>query len=375
MKAAVFRGKGDIKLEHVEKPEIIEPKDALVRIQLTSVCGIDLHMYHGKIPFEKKHILGHEFVGVVEDIGYEVKNIKVGDKVVGTSSIACGECFYCKMSLYSQCDNANPNGKTSAFFGSPKKAGGFQGSQAEYLRVPFADIVLYKIPEGITDEQALIMSDILPAGYFGADMAQIKPGESVAIFGAGSVGQMAAISAKYMGAEKIYIIDHIESRLQMAEEYGGAIPINFSKVNPHHEIMKLTNKNGVDKVIEAVGLEADSSTWEEISKALKMEVSSGQTIRWAIESVRKGGVISVIGTFQGDIDNFPIGDLQGKNITLIGGSCPHRKYLDTLTELIKSKKLSPDFIITHRFKIDDIEKAYHLFDKEKDKCLKELISV
>jgi threonine dehydrogenase-like Zn-dependent dehydrogenase len=332
-------------------------------------------MYHGKIPFEKNHILGHEFVGIVEEIGADVKTLKPGDKVLGTSSIACGHCFYCKMGLYSQCENSNPNGESTAFFGGPKEAGGFQGAQAEFIRVPFADTVLYKIPEGITDKQALIISDILTTGWFGADMAEIKPGESVAVYGAGPVGQMAMLSAKVMGASKIIAINHIDARLDMAKEHTGAIPINYSNTDPVDEIMKLTDNNGVDKVIEAVGLEAQAGTLETLSEALRLEMSSGRSVRWAIDSVRKGGVVSVIGVFAGDMDNFPIGTLQKKNITLRAGNCPHRKYVDTLINLIKEGKMEPSYVITSELTLDNIDDAYRCFDKNKGKCLKDLITV
>ena len=375
MKAALFKGKGRIDVEDIEKPSLEHNKDAIVKITLTSICGTDLHMYHGKIPFEKNHVLGHEFVGIVEEIGSEVGNIKVGDKVVGMSTIACGDCFYCKMGLFSQCENANPRQHKTAYFGGPADSGDFQGAQAEYLRVPFADIVLFKIPEGITDNQALIMSDILPTGYFGADMAEIKPGESVAVFGAGPVGQMVMLSAKLMGASRIIAIDHIDSRLKMANMYSNAETINYAQTDPVKEIMKMTNNNGVDKVIEAVGLEAEAGTLETIEEALNLEMSSGRSIRWAIGSARKGGVIAIIGVFAGDMDNFPIGKLQNNNLTIRAGNCPHKKYIELLANYIKEGKLDPSFVITQEFTLDDIKDAYYTFDKDKEECIKELITV
>lgn len=375
MKAAVFKGSHNIDIEEVEKPTLQNPKDAIIRVILTSICGTDLHMYHGKIPFEKNHILGHEFVGIVEEIGSEVRTLSPGDKVMGTSSISCGECFYCKMGLYSQCENANPNQKGTAFFGGPKESGGFQGTQAEYMRIPYANTVLYKIPEGITDKQALIVSDILATGWFGADMAEVKPGESVAVYGAGPVAQMAMLSAKVMGASKIIAINHIDSRLNMAHEYTDAITINYSKTNPVDEVMRITDNNGVDKVIEAVGLEAQAGNLETLSEALRLEMSSGRSVRWSIESVRRGGVVSIIGVFSGDMDNFPIGTLQMKNITLRAGNCPHRKYVDTLFNMIREGKIDPSYVITSEFKLDDINDAYNCFDKHKGECIKDLITV
>jgi len=375
MKAAVFKGRRNIHIEDVKKPTIQDPRDAIVKIILTSICGTDMHMYHGKVPSEKNHILGHEFVGIVEELGSEVKTLNQGDKVLGTSSIACGNCFYCNMELYSQCENSNPNGEGTAFFGGSKESGGFQGAQAEYIRIPFADTVLYKIPEGISDKQALIISDILTTGWFGADMAEIKPGESVAVFGAGPVGQMAMLSAKVMGASRIIAVNHIDTRLNMAKEYTGAITIDYSKTDPVDEIMRITDNNGVDKVIEAVGLEAEAGTLETLSESLRLEMSSGRSVRWSIDSVRKGGVVSIIGVFSGDMNNFPIGTLQKRNITLRAGNCPHRKYVDVLINLIKEGKIDPSYVITSEFSLDNIDDAYNCFDKNKGKCLKDLITV
>lgn len=375
MKAALFKGKGHVSIRDVDMPSIENPTDAIVKVIATSICGTDLHMYHGKTPFEKDHILGHEFVGIVEQVGEEVTSIKPGDRVVGTSSIACGVCFYCKMGYYSQCDNANPNAKTTAYFGSPAEGGGYNGAQAEYLRVPYANVGLYKLPDNITDEQALIMSDILPTGYFGAEMAEIKPGESVVIYGAGPVGQMAALSARLMGAERIFIVDKVTKRLEMAKEYCGAEMIDYTQADPVDEIMRLTDGNGVDKAIEAVGFEADTNTLEKIEEALHLEMSSGRSLRWAIESVRKCGVISVIGVFSGDVDNFPIGSVQMKNLTIHAGNCPHRRYLDILSKYISEGQIDPSYVITHRFNMDEIKDAYEVFDKYKEDCVKELITV
>ena len=375
MKAAIFKGKTNIDIDDIEKPQILDLKDAIVKNLYISICGSDLHMYHGKIPFEKNHILGHEFVGIVEEVGSEVQSVKPGDKVIGLSSMACGDCFYCRMQLYSQCENANPNSDSTAFFGSPKEGGSFQGAQAEYIRVPFADMVLYKIPEGINDKQAITLSDILPTGYFGAEMAEIKQGETVAIYGAGPIGQMAGISAKLMGASRVIFIDHIKKRLQMAKEYSGAEIINYKKTDPVDEIMKLTDNKGVDKVIEAVGLEAETDMTEALEEALNFEKSSGRSLRWAINSVRKGGVVSIIGVFAGDVDNFPIGAIQSRNITLRAGNCPHKKYIEQLVNYVKEGKLEPSFVITQEFSLSDIKRAYQVFDKDKEGCVKELILV
>jgi len=374
MKAARFKNRKDIQIENAEKPVIQNPTDAIVKVNLTTICGTDLHMYHGIVPFEKDHILGHEFVGYVEELGAAVNTIKKGDRIVGTSTIACGYCFYCRMGLYGQCDNATEE-KSAAYFGGPPRAGNYNGAQAEYIRVPYADVVLYKLPDEITDEQALIMSDILPTGYFGAEMAEIKPGESVVVYGAGPVGLMAGLSAKIMGASHIFMVDEVDLRLKMAEEHLNAITINSSKTNPVKEIMKLTNNSGVDKAIEAVGMEAHSDIIEALSEVVGLEQNIGITVRQSIKSVRKCGVVSIIGAFSGNINNFPIGDVMGKNITIKAGVCHHRRYMDILARLIRTGQVDPTFVFTHKYTLDDIGEAYKTFDKEKDKCVKEIITV
>jgi threonine dehydrogenase-like Zn-dependent dehydrogenase len=334
-------------------------------------------MYHGVVPFDKGNILGHEFVGVVEEIGEDISTIQPGDRVVGTSSIACGVCEYCQMGQFSQCDNANPvnPGQGAAFFGSPPSSGSFPGTQAEFVRVPYADTVLYKLPEQITDIQALILSDIFPTGYHGAIIAEVKPGESVAVFGAGPVGQMAALSAKILGAEKIYIVDNNKNRLNMAAEHIGAEIINFNENDPVEEIKRRTNGRGVDKTIDAVGLEAETDFKEKISEALTSQVGSGKALQWAIESVRKVGVVSVIGFYAGPLNNFNIGRIMGNNITLRGGNCPHRAYLDVLVKHILEDGYDPSFVITNQESFDNVEKAYECFDKNSEECIKIAIKV
>lgn len=373
MKAALFKHKNEIEIGEAPKPEITRPTDAIVKIKLTTICGTDLHMYHGVVPFEKDHILGHEFVGTVEQVGEHVSSVKPGDRVVATSTIACGWCFYCQMGLYGQCDNAGVE-HTSGYFGSPPQSGGYNGAQAEYIRVPYADVVLYKLPDEITDEQALIMSDIFPTGYFGADSAEIKPGESVVVYGAGPVGLMAALSAQIMGASHIFIVDEVESRLKMAEEHLRVVTIDSCKLDPVKEILKITNNNGVDKAIEAVGMEARAGIFETVSESIGLEGNIGITVRQAIESVRKCGVVSIIGAFNGSMNMFPLGKVMQRNITIKGGVCHHRRYMDTIASLIKSG-IDPTFVFTHQYPLDDIKEAYHMFDKEKDKCIKEIITV
>lgn len=377
MKAAVFKGRNHIEIIEKDKPEIQNPKDAIIRVLYTSICGTDIHMYHTKAPIGKNHILGHECVGIVEEIGSEVTFIKPGDRVLATSSIACGQCEFCQKGEYSQCLRSNPNipERGAAFLGSPPQSGGYEGVQAEYARIPYASYVLYKIPEGITDTQALILTDILPTGYHGTEIVDLQPGESVAIYGAGPVGQMAALCAKLKGAGAIYIVDSVPARLEMARQHTGAIPLNYKELNPQKEIKKRTNKLGVDKVIDAVGLEAETNLAETLEQAVMLETSSTQALTWAIGSVKSSGIVGLIGLYAGWINHFPIDMIFYNNITLKGGNAPHKKYLDTLVRYIQEGKMDPSYVITKEYSFDDIKEAYHCFDKEKEECVKELIKV
>jgi threonine dehydrogenase-like Zn-dependent dehydrogenase len=389
MKAVVWHGIGDIRLEDVPEPKIEEPTDAIVRLTASAICGTDLHFIRGTMPdLEPGTVLGHEGVGVVEEMGSDVRNFNVGDRVVIPSTIACGYCVYCRAGYYAQCDNANPNGKTAgtAFFGGPKDSGPFQGLQAEKARIPFANVGLVKLPDAISDDQAILLSDIFPTAYFGAELAEIKPGDTVAIFGCGPVGQFAITSAKLFGAGRILAIDQVADRLEMAREQGAEV-IDFSREDPVEAINRLTGTIGVDRAIDAVGVEAEtniSQFTEESSVQQKQEYerelaqiaparkpendnwqpgrAPSQALRWAVEALCKAGTLSIIGVYPTNADNFPIGMAMNKNLTLKTGNCNHRKYIPRLIDLVRTGVIDPTKVLTETEPLSSAIDAYRAFD-------------
>jgi threonine dehydrogenase-like Zn-dependent dehydrogenase len=390
MKAVVFHGIGDIRLDSVPEPKIQADNDAIVRLTASAICGTDLHMVRGTFTGMKPGtILGHEGVGVVEEVGKGVRNLNVGDRVVIGSTIACGYCSYCRAGYYSQCDNANPNGKQAgtAFFGGPQETGPFNGLQAEYARVPFANVGVTKLPAEVSDEQAILISDIFPTGYFGAEIAEIKPGDTVAVFGCGPVGQFAIASTKLMDARRILAVDHEPSRLEMARQQG-AETVHFEEEDPVEAIQQLTGGIGVDRAIDAVGVDAQRphagpAAKEAKSKAdqFKEEVSTvapktnpkdgnwipgdapSQALEWAVKALAKAGSLSIIGVYPPSARVFPIGAAMNKNLTLKMGNCNHRKYIPKLVNLVRSRVVDPDVVLTHREPLTDVIEAYKTFDK------------
>lgn len=390
MKAVVFHDVGDIRLEEVHDPKIKEPTDAIIRITASAICGTDLHMVRGTMTGMKSGtILGHEAVGVVEELGPEVRNFKIGDRVVIPSTIACGYCSYCRAGYHAQCDNANPNGKHAgtAFYGGPKMTGPFDGLQAEKARIPFANVGMVRIPDTVSDSQAILISDIFPTGYFGADLAEIEDGDTVAIFGCGPVGLFAIVSADLMGAGRILAVDHIESRLDMARNLGAEV-INFEKDHPVKTIMELTGGIGVDRVIDAVGVDAERphhgpAKWEARSQKseFKEEVSKvapktdpqgdnwipgdapSQVMHWSVESIAKAGTLSIIGVYPQTVDFFPIGMAMMKNLTINMGNCNHRKYIPHLLRMVASGEIDPTQVLTHVEPLTSVIDAYKAFDE------------
>jgi threonine dehydrogenase-like Zn-dependent dehydrogenase len=390
MKAVIWHDIGDIRLEDVPEPQIQHPTDAIVRLTASAICGTDLHMVRGTMSGMKKGIiLGHEGVGIVEQLGADVRNFSVGDRVVIPSTIACGYCTYCRDGYYAQCDNANPNGYQAgtAFYGGPALAGGFQGLQAEMARVPFANVNLVKLPEEVTDDQAILLSDVFPTGYFGADLADIEPGHTVVVLGCGPVGQFAIASALLMEAGRVFAVDCIPSRLEMAKNQGAEI-INFDEEDPIETIRRLTGGIGVDRVIDAVGIDAvcphkgpasknskehASSFKEELKKiAPKQNPKNGnwepgdapsQALRWAVECLAKAGTLSIIGVYPETAEAFPIGKAMNKNLTIRMGNCNHRKYIPTLIELIQEGIFDPAKILTEVKPLGDAIEAYKAFDR------------
>lgn len=390
MKAVVFHGIGDIRLENVPEPKIEQPTDAIVRLTASAICGTDLHMIRGTLTGMKPGtILGHEGIGIVEALGPMVRNLDVGDRVVIPSTIACGSCAYCRAGYYAQCDIVNPGGKRAgtAFFGGPESSGAFHGLQAERARIPYAHIGLVKVPDDVTDDQAILLSDIFPTGYFGAELAEIRDGDTVAVFGCGPVGQFAIASAKLLGAGRIIAVDGLEDRLAMARRQG-AETVNFEREDPVETILKLTDGIGVDRAIDAVGIDAvhahggpaakqaEKQAAEfaaEVRKIAPEQHPSGdnwkpgdapsQALHWAVQALDKAGTLSIIGVYSPNSTTFPIGEAMNKNLTIKMGNCNHRKYIPHLIELVRSGVIDPSVILTHIEEMDSAISAYQAFDK------------
>lgn len=381
MKAVVFRDIGDIGIEEVEEPVLKESSDAIVRITTSAICGTDLHFVRGTVPGMKPGtVLGHEGVGVVEALGEDVRNFSLGDRVVIPSTIACGYCSYCRAGYYAQCDDANPHGKQAgtAFYGGPEQTGPFNGLQAEKARIPMAAVNLFKLPDEVTDEQAILLSDIFPTGYFGADLADIKPGHSVAVFGCGPVGQFAILSAKMMGAGRIFAVDHLPDRLEAARAQGAEI-INFENENPVEKIRDLTGGIGTDCAIDAVGVDAehdhgesDSGYREEREQVAPEQNPKGplwrpgsapsQSLRWAVEALAKAGTLAIIGVYPPNDTTFPIGVAMQRNLTIRMGNCNHRTYIPKLIDIVRSGEIDPTGFITRHQPLPSIMDAYKQFD-------------
>jgi threonine dehydrogenase-like Zn-dependent dehydrogenase len=397
MKAVVFHGIGDIRLEDVPEPELQLDTDAIVKLTASAICGTDLHFVRGTFPGMKPGtILGHEGVGVVEAVGRDVRNLRVGDRVVIPSTIACGTCSYCRAGYYAQCDVANPHGKRAgtAFFGGPEMSGPFHGLQAERARIPFANVGLVKLPDEVTDEQAILLSDIFPTGYYGADIAEIKPGDTVAVFGCGSVGQFAILSAKLMDAGRIFAIDCHADRLEAARVQGAEV-INFEEEDPIEVILRLTGGIGVDRAIDAVGVDAMHAHHGPAAKTARKEKAEhkreqkevapktnpdgdnwvpgdapAQALVWAVESLAKAGTLSIIGVYPQQMRTFPIGQAMNKNLTLNMGNCPHRKYIPHLVELVRTGAVDPLEILSHVQPLTSAIEAYRSFDSRKPGWMK-----
>lgn len=386
MRALTYQGSKDVRVETVPDPVLMQDDDIVLRVTATAICGSDLHIYRGKIP-DMKHgdILGHEFMGVVEDVGRGVTELQRGDRVVIPFVIACGQCFYCDKTLFAACETTNPGrgaimNKKSAtpgagLFGYSHLYGGYAGGQAEYVRVPKANVGPLKIPDVLTDEQVLFLSDILPTGYQAAVNAQLEPGSSVAIFGAGPVGLMAALSARFLGAEKIFMIDHNDYRLQFAQQTYGVIPINFDRDDdPADTILRGTDFHGVDATIDAVGFEAKGSAVETVLTNLKMEGSSGKALRQCIAATRRGGVVSVPGVYAGFIHGFLFGDAFDKGLTFKMGQTHVQRFMPELLEHIGNGRMKPEVIITHRMKLEDAARGYEMFEQREDECRKVVLT-
>jgi threonine dehydrogenase-like Zn-dependent dehydrogenase len=384
MKAVCWHGTNDVRVDTVPDPKIINPRDAIIKITSTAICGSDLHLYDGYNPTMKPgDILGHEFMGEVVELGSAVKNVNIGDRVVVPFTISCGSCFFCNRDLWSLCDNSNPNAwmvekimgySPSGLFGYSHMTGGYAGGQAEYARVPFADTGLFKIPDGLTDEQVLFLTDILPTGYMAAENCDIQPGDTVAIWGCGPVGQFAIKSAYMLGAERVIAIDRVPERLKMAKEQSKAEIINYEEVDAGEALKEMTGGRGPDSCMDAVGMEAHGTGldgfYDQAKQALRLETDRPTALRQAIVACRKGGTVSVPGVYTGFIDKVPMGAFMNKGLTMKTGQTHVHRYFRPLLERIQNGDIDPSYIITHRMKIEDAPHAYEIFKHKKDDCIK-----
>jgi alcohol dehydrogenase len=377
MRAMVYRGPGRIRVEEKEIPAIEHPNDAIVRVTCAAICGSDLHIYHGMMPDTRVgHTFGHEFVGVVHAVGSSVQHLTVGDRVMVPFNIFCGSCFFCARGLYSNCHNVNPNATAvGGIYGYSHTCGGYDGGQAEFVRVPFADVGPTRIPEWMDEEDAVMLTDACPTGYFGAQLGEIAEGDTVMVFGAGPVGLFAAKSAWLMGAGRVIVVDHIDYRLETARRFAHAETINFTQVDDIVQWAKeTTDFLGADVCIEAVGAEADGAFFQHVTSAkLKLQGGSPVALNWAIDSVRKGGTVSVVGAFGPLFSAVKFGDAMNKGLTIRTNQCPVKRQWPRLFEHVKDGVLKPSAIVTHRIPLDEIAEGYHLMSNKLDGCIKPLI--
>ncbi len=384
MKAVCWHGAHDMRVDTVDDPKLTNPRDAIIKITSTAICGSDLHMYNGFIPtMQPGDIVGHEFMGEVVELGRDVKNLKVGDRVIVPFPISCGHCFFCQRDLWSLCDNSNPNApmveklyghSPAALFGYSHLFGGYAGGQAEYVRVPFADVGPMKVPDGLTDDQVLFLTDILPTGYMAAENCDIQPGDIVAIWGCGPVGQFAIQSAFLLGAERVIAIDRIPERLQLAKEKCGAEVINYEEIDPGEALKEMTGGRGPDACIDAVGLEAHGmgleGFYDKVKQSVRLETDRPNVFRQAIVACRKGGTVSLAGVYGGFLDKIPMGAAFNKGLTFKMGQTHVHKYLRPLLNRIQAGEIDPSFIITHHLPLEAAPHGYDIFKNKKEECIK-----
>jgi len=384
MRANCWMGTRHLEVTEVPEPKILNPRDAIVRITSTAICGSDLHLFNGFIPTMRRgDVLGHEFMGEVVEVGAAVRNLSAGDRVVVPFPIACGQCAQCEREMYSLCENSNPNAwmaeklwgySPCGIFGYSHMLGGYAGGQAEYARVPFADTGPLKVPEGLTDDQVLFLSDIFPTGYMAADMCHIQPGDIVAVWGCGPVGQFAIKSAYLLGAERVIAIDRFPYRLDIARQKAGAEVLNYEQVDVLEALEEMTGGRGPDACIDAVGLEGHApgmmGAYDRIKTIMMLETGRPPALREAIIACRSGGTVSVAGVYGGFIDKFPMGAIVNKSLTLRSGQCHVHRYMKPLLQRIQSGEIDPTFVITHHMPLDQAPEAFDLFANKEDECLK-----
>jgi threonine dehydrogenase-like Zn-dependent dehydrogenase len=389
VKANCWYGKQKVRVEEVPEPKILSSRDAIVRVTSTAICGSDLHLYNGFVPtMERGDILGHEFMGEVVEVGSAVSNLRPGDRVVVPFPIACGNCAPCQSEAYSLCENSNPNAwmaetlwghSPCGIFGYSHMLGGYAGGQAEYVRVPFADVGPLQVPPELDDEQVLFLSDILPTAYMGAEMCGLSGGEVVAVWGAGPVGQLAIACAKLLGAERIIAIDRHSYRLALALDRAGATDvINYEDTDVHEALKELTAGRGPDACIDCVGMEADGTglmdAVDRAKTAVKLETDRPSALRQAIRACRNGGTVSVVGVYGGFIDHFPMGAVVNRALTIRSGQCHVQRYMKPLLGRIQNGELDPSFVITHRLPLSEAPRGYEMFMNKTDACEKVVLT-
>lgn len=379
MKAAVFHKPKDIRVETVPDPAIQNPQDAILRVTATAICGSDLHIYNGAIPQARSMVLGHEFMGIVEEVGSGVTKLKRGDRVVVPFPIACGSCWFCDHELPTQCEHSNDNygpegglmkEKGAALFGYTDVYGGYDGGQAEFVRVPYADYGPRKVSDALSDEQVLFLTDILPTGYCGVRWADLKEGETVAVFGCGPVGLMAMKVARRLGAGQIIGVDILPYRLAAASRTSGAVAINAKEEDAVERIRELTGGRGADVCIDAVGMEVDRSLFKKVANVLHAQRGSITAVELCLSAVRRGGRVSILGVYATDYDNFPLGQLMDKGVRFTAGQAVVHTYIDELAGWVERGEVVLDDIITHRLPLEDASRAYDMFNKKEDNCVK-----
>jgi threonine dehydrogenase-like Zn-dependent dehydrogenase len=388
MRALCWYAPEELEVVTVPDPKILNPRDAILKITSTAICGSDLHLYNGYIPtMQKGDILGHEFMGEVVEVGRDNKALAVGDRVVVPFAIACGGCFFCMRELWSLCDNSNPNAAMaeklygaagSGLFGYSHLYGGYAGGQAQYVRVPYADVGPLKVPPGLSDEQVLFLSDIFPTGYMAAENCRIQPGDVVAVWGCGPVGLFAIVSAWLFGAERVIAIDRFPERLRKAEQYGKATTLNYEEVDVIEELKEMTGGRGPDSCIDAVGMEAHGNTFgavvDRVKHAVRLGTDRPHALRQAIQACRKGGTVSIPGVYGGLLDHIPFGSAFAKGLRFEMGQTHVHRYMRKLLEIVDRGEVDPSFVITHRLPLQDAPDAYKMFRDKEDSCVKVVLN-
>lgn len=373
MKALVYGGMRDINVAEVKEPKLVNADDIIIKVTSTAICGSDLHLYHGMVPnMPKGFVMGHETMGIVVDAGPEVNKVKKGDRVIIPFPIACGHCWYCEHELYSQCDNSNPHGEVGAIFGYSDTYGGYDGGQAEYLRVPYANVGPKVIPEEFSDEQVLFLTDVLPTSYWGVDIGGVKKEDTVVILGCGPIGLTTIKWTILAGAKRIIAVDYIKYRLEHAKKYGVEV-VDLSEQEDTGEYIHEITNGGADVVLDCVGVDGKMTKLEKIETLLKLQGGSKSAIEIATQAVRKGGTVVFIGVYGTRYNMFPLGDFFGKNITIKMGQCPVQAYVDPILQMIKENRIDPTDIITHKLPLNQGIHAYEIFDKKEDNCIKVIL--